>query len=776
MSCMDRKLALAVGLVSASAIAFEIALTRVFSLLFQYHFAFLAVSLAILGLSFGTALVKLRRIEPANAISALRFVLVALSLSYLVAAILLAIIPTTATVLLHVAVALAPMALTGAAMALLFMLRPQASGLLYGADLIAAAIGIAAALGLLAALGAFNLVIALGAAVALGAMALTWPTTQRVHVVAQAAASSPIPRGFVAPVVCLVLSLALLAVNLGVRVIDYSPLRALDGPPDKTMLNVLRDPSFGARVVYSAWDPFARVDVVETNDPAVKYVFTDAGAGSFMHRFDPSILRQAQDSGQALDTVRNLQATVEYVPFATGKAGKTLVLGAGAGKDVLLAKLAGASDIVAVEVNPAMIEATRRFGDYNGRIFDQPGVRLHIGDARAFAEGDAEKFDLVYLNVVYSQAAPPASQALAESYVFTREGFKAYLDRLNDDGRLAIIAHNGIEGTRAAITAIAALSDIGVPLTQTLNHIAVLMQNNPNPTQRPTVLIASKSPLSESSVAGLVAASRALNLQPLHLPGVFEAGFEGIKAGQTIEQFVAIDQTYQLFPTTDNQPFFYKLDPGIPGPVMQALLFTTALAFFLLVLLLRERTRVAPGAAGYVVAIGLGFMLIEIPLIQRFQLLVGYPVLSLVLVLGALLLAGGIGSWVSQRWPAPSLMRRVMIAATAIVAIGGVYLFVLPIIVQAAVGLPLAARAWVVVLLTAPLGFAMGIPFPSLLRAVGERAGGNVALLWGVNGAFSALGATLAMWLAMSAGFQWATVAGIAAYMALIAFAQRVKA
>jgi hypothetical protein len=193
------------------------------------------------------------------------------------------------------------------------------------------------------------------------------------------------------------------------------------------------------------------------------------------------------------------------------------------------------------------------------------------------------------------------------------------------------------------------------------------------------------------------------------------------------------------------------------------------------VLLLGQTRRASPAVAAYLAAIGLGFMLIEVPLIQRFQLLVGYPVLSLVLVLGTLLLAGGAGSWVSQRWPVESLMKRVMIAGAIIVGIGLIYLIALPAAVQAAVSLPPAGRALVVVWLTAPLGFAMGIPFPSLLRRVGERVGGNIALLWGVNGAFSALGATLAVWLAMSAGFQWAMLAGIAAYLTLILAAQRVR-
>jgi predicted membrane-bound spermidine synthase len=761
---MNRKFIIAVGLVSCAGIVFEIVLTRIFSLLFQYHFAFLALSLAILGISIGTALVKLLRLD-ARAGVILPRVLALLSLSFPAAAFLLATLPATGSVLLHVIVALAPFTLTGMAMALMFTLRAQWAGTLYGADLIGAAIGVAAALGLLSLLGAFNGVLALGIVVALAALILAWPPAH-ANAIAQASTSLPNPRRLALPVICLAVSILAVLANAGTRFIDDAPLRATaDAPPDKTLLRVLGDPSFGARVVYSAWDPFARIDVVETNDDSQKLVFTDAGAGSYMLRFNGD-----------LNSVASLKQSVEFVPFADRVITKTLIFGAGAGKDVLLAKLAGSNDITAVEVNPSMIDATRKFGSYNGNIYDQAGVKVHAGDARTFAESSRDLFDLIYLNLVYSQAAPPASQALVENYIFTREAFRAYLNRLSDTGRFAIIAHNGIEGTRAAITAIAALNDLGTPLPQTLDHLAVLMQNNANPTARPTVVLVSRQPFTPAELTTLQMAARALDLQQLHLPGGFDLGFKMLKDGATLEQFLSVDQTFELFPATDNQPFFYKLDPGMPAPITQALIAAAVLSGLLLVLLMGQARGSTPALAAYVAAIGAGFMLIEVPLIQRFQLLMGYPVLSLVLVLGTLLLAGGIGSLISQRWPVASLMKRVMVAGALIAAIGLVYLIALPAAVSVLIGQPVAVRALFIVLLTVPLGLAMGIPFPSALRVASAKPAPQIALLWGVNGAFSVLGSTLAMWLAMAAGFQYAMLAGIAAYLVLIFCASKLRA
>lgn len=757
------------GLISATGIALEITLTRTFSVLFQYHYVFLAITLAVLGLSLGAALVHVWHIEDAShSAQVLQRLLIALSLSFPLSALVLANLPSTVSIILHVIFALLPFMLLGAASSLIFKLWPQSSGALYAADLIGATAGIAAALLLLGVLGAFNVIIALGlvgagaAFINAGDWAFFWQPAP-LHIIAQRVSPSlREKRPGVAPVICAGVSIVALAVNASTGLIDYAPARIADAPPDKTMLALLRNPAQEARIVYSAWDPFARVDVVETQDTSSKYVFTDGGAGSYMLRFNGD-----------LNTVAGLRDTLEYVPFARTNTGRTLILGAGAGKDVLLALLANSQHIDAVEVNPSMIQATHTFSAYNGHIFDQPQVSLHVGDARTFAENSVERYNLIYLNLVYSQAAPPATQALVENYVFTCEAFRAYLAHLASGGRLAIITHNGIEGTRAALTALAAMQDSGIAPPQALDHLALLMRNDADPTQRTSVMIMSKDALSAQELQTLSHASDALGLQPLHLPGTFELGFKGLKAGQSLDQFLSIDQTYNLYPTDDNRPFFYNLDPGIPAPILQATLIAALLALLIAGLLLGQSRHHSPRLIGYLAAIGLGFMLIEIPLIQRFELLLGYPTLSFALVVGTLLLSGGLGSWVSQHWQVPDLPRRVRMIALIIAVLGLAYTFVLPLLLTQAVALPAFARALMLVLLTMPLGFLVGIPFPSALRLASQQRTGNIGLLWSVNGAFSALGSALAMLLAITSGFQWAMLLGIVAYLSLLIFVRR---
>lgn len=738
----------ALFLVLASGLIFEIALTRLFSLYFQYHFAFLAVSLAVLGLSLGAALGRFVATSDPKSASGkdLLITLIALSLSFPVTAIVMAWLPSAASVFPYAAVALIPFVLIGLFAALAFARFAIHSGLLYAVDLAGAALGVVSVLGLLTLMSAFSVVILLGAMAGLAVVILAFSSRRYL------------PGALLA----LLFGASLWGVNLTFGWIDYSPERLADAPRDKTMIAVLSDPAQSARIVYTAGSPFARVDVVETKDPEAKFVFTDGGAGSYMLRFDGN-----------LEKVARLRDSVEFIPFTRGPAERTLVIGAGAGKDVVLALLASAEEITAVEVNPAMVKATRHFADYNGDILDRPEVELVVGDARTFVERTSDRYDLIYLNLVYTQAAEPASQALVENYIFTRQAFRAYLDHLAPRGHLAIVSHSALEGSRAAITALQVLADGGKSLPQALEHMALLMVPPDDPTQRTTVMVLGKEPLQDREIRALATVANRLGLQPLFLSDVFEPPFAPLLQGSTLEEFLAGDPTYDLSPTDDDQPYFFKLDPGLPSPIQQALMAAGILSVGLFLLSLWTAATAGRrwrwiGLLIYAALIGAGFMLVEIPLIQRFQLLLGYPVLSVATVLGTLLLAGGLGSLLSQRWPETSLPLWVILAALWIGVVGLVYWLVLPALVRQLIAAPLAWRVLTTIGLTALLGIPMGVPFPSLMRLAAQYRG-RVALLWALNGAFSVLGSTLAVVLSMTWGFSSALTTGAALYLLLAA-------
>lgn len=768
----------ALFLLAASGLIFEITITRLFSFFFQYHYAFLAVELAVLGLGLGAAVAYYR---PAFLDKARFFAgkpplkpLLLLAVIFPLLAVGLARLPWTEDVWPRALLALMPFLLIGLWTTLLFAQFPTQSGLLYTADLIGAGGGVLAALGLLSWWSPLTLVLLLGvvtsaAALLVHVMGTATPnsftpatSTHRWFLTQKADANAP-TRHFAAgsiAVIVLVVTGGLWLSNLGWGWLDHLPPSAA-APRDKTMLAVLNDPTQAARLVRTVWSPFARVDVVETNDSQAKFVFADGGAGSVMVHYDGNP-----------QSVAYLRATPEFIPFALSPVTQTLILGAGAGKDILLGLLAGAKQITAIEVNPATAEVTRADSDYNGHILHDPKVRLVVGDARTYVERSSQLVNLIYLNLVYTQAASPAGQALVESYTFTREAFRAYLEHLAPGGHLAIVTHNALEGSRAAVTALQAFNDLGVPPDKALDHVALSMVASDDPTLRTSVLLVGRDPLSKGTLDAYVAQSQQQQMQPLFIPGKFETAFAPLRKGASLQDFVVADAAYELGPTSDDQPFFFQLDPGLPPALSQALTLAALLALiFLLVTLGQARQeRPAQGRLLFVqvALLGLGFMLVEIPLIQRFQLLLGYPVLSLATVLGALLLAGGLGSWVSQRWPEKGLLAQVRVVAFGIALVGLLYWLLLPTLIHTLLATPLPVRVGAAILLTALPGFGMGIPFPSLLRLFKANQRG-IALFWSLNGACSVVGSTLAMALAMTFGFGVALLGGVVSYGVLAA-------
>lgn len=742
----------AIFLVSGAGLAFEIVLTRIFSFLFHYHFAFLAISLAVLGISLGAALGRLTvplRAQQDNK-SILPITLAALCLGFCAVAVAIPWLPATPSPLPYVALALVPFALIGFFSATTFRCYVAYSGWLYGADLMGAAAGVALALSLFGSWGPFNVLLLLGLMSGLaGALTLCAGFAVKHSRLHQVTA-----------VTTLLMSAGLLWLNLRTDQINLSPVRLARAPRDKTMMLLLNDPTQSVRVVHTVWDPFARVDLVETTDPATMFVFTDGGAGSFMVRFDGD-----------LQKVAGLRQSLEFLPFELAPVDHVIILGAGAGKDVLLALLAGAERIAAVEVNPAMIQVARQFAAFNGHILDRPEVHLSVGDARAFMERDDQQYDLIYLNLVYTQATEPAYQALVENYIFTQEAFQAYLSHLTPRGHLAIVSHNALEGSRAAITGLQVLARGGKSLPQALQHLALLMYPASDPTMRTTVMVLGREPLRNDDVRLLATEAGRLGLQPLFLPGIFELPFVPLLQGATLEEFLAGDPTYDLSPTSDDRPYFFKLNPGLPLPIQQALGAAAFLAVAFLGLGLGTAGTAAKGwkRAGFVfyaALIGASFMLVEIPLIQRFHLLLGYPILSVAVVLSSLLLAGGIGSLWSQRWPEALLPRLVVLAVLWIAALAWIYRLLWPWLTPRLLPAPLAWRALATIVLTVLIGIPMGIPFPSLLRLSASDQQ-RLPLLWAVNGAFSVLGSTLAVVISMSLGFSRALATGAGLYLLL---------
>ncbi len=741
----------AIFLLAAVGLAYEVTLTRLFSVIFQYHYVFLIVSVSIMGLGIGAALATglMRAKHWQDEWADLTYAAILLAFLLIGVALVVSQLRSSSLMMVMLIAAVLPFVGIGFLNALIFAAFARHSGVLYAADLLGGAFGLGAAFALITWFGAFEAVIAL-AVVSAGA----------AGVLAAISCQRPLQTRTLG--ILLLLGLGFLA-NRVIGFIQFSPMSVEDAPPDKTLMWTLQQDA-SAAIVETRWDPFARVDMVETGDESLRYVFTDAGAGSTMVRYDGDP-----------EAVAWMQQEVAYLPFTVSPEAtdRVLILGAGAGRDVLMARLAGADSITAVEINPALVDLTRDSAEYNGNILDLAGVQTVITDGCNFAERTDETYDLIYANIVYSQAAAPGNSALAESYIFTREALRTYWHHLTESGRIGFATHHGIEGLRLVIAALDMLQREGMTTQQALQHIALASLRSGDPQTRTSVVMLMRQLWTPEQTQAFVDAAHTAGAGLLYMPGFQEMGLEGLALGAiTLDEYITANaDLYNYIPTTDDQPFFYQFTPGPPPGLSDLLLISVLAAFGYLSWLIfffvrRDRLQWKRASlAPYFALLGAAFLLIEIPLIQRFNLLLGQPVLSLVAVIGALLVGGGIGSLVSSRFAIETLPRLVTRFAGA-VAIGAMLSTIIyPAIIGWALPLELPARLIVTVLALLPLGFLMGIPFPSGLRLAHQVDSQGVAAFWGANAVTAVLGSALAMALAITAGFSTAVLVGAALYL-----------
>jgi hypothetical protein len=294
-----------------------------------------------------------------------------------------------------------------------------------------------------------------------------------------------------------------------------------------------------------------------------------------------------------------------------------------------------------------------------------------------------------------------------------------------------------------------------------------------------------KTPWTQDEIAAFSQESVARGLQALYVPGVFEVTLRGLTTDEiTLEQFVTSEE-YNLAPTTDDSPFFFNLNPGIPGPLqsLMRMALLAALGYLLLALLLqwvrgkRQKDQQVEssgfGWAGwlYFGLLGVGFMLVEVPLIQRAILLVGSSTQALTAVAGGLFVGAAAGSLLSGRWPVERIALRVAIAALIVAVLALLYAFLQPLAIQHLLPLDAPWRQLSAALILLPLGLPLGVPFSSGLRLAGRGGSSFVATWWGWNAVTSVLGSVLAPLLAILAGFRWAMVAGAVCYLLLAVLA-----
>ena len=752
------------ALVSLATLVLELTLTRLFSATMFYHFAFLAISIALFGSgASGVFLYVLRpRLEPEAAgrwlalASALFAASSVLALWVILSHPLSPVTPGLATLRslawIYGAAAL-PFFFAGSVITLAVTLWAGQISRLYLYDLGGAAAGCLVLVPLLGFLGAVDTVLA----VAVLAIAGGYLLSQRRWLLA-----------------LLGLAAALLAAN---RATGMIALREAKGLSE-------------AGIVFSRWNSFSRVTVTRTDNPDRMLIFIDSDAATWLLKDGPDLERHREHRGR-----------IESLAYHLGGRDKVLVIGPGGGVDVVIARLFGATDTTAVELNPLVardVMSSEPFLSYSGRLYEQPGVHLVVDEGRSFLRRSREHYDLILATMVDTWAATAAGAfALSENNLYTVEAFSDYLERLGPDGILSMTRwHQSPPDQLLRLVSLGrvVLAERGIDDARR-HFIVVKGPQEGQPLATATVLL-KKSPFSTEEVERAESFARDQGFEVLYTPSTRPANDITRLVGA--RDPAAMWRTFpsNISPPRDNSPFFFQsVRPrnvfsirwargewrrtNLGTLVLFGLVGISLLVVLLFILapllLVRRRLAQAPNRGRlpfllYFAALGAGFIVAEVVLVQKCVLFLGHPAYALTVVLFAILLFSGLGSLLSGRLPKASLRRSLRFVLLGVAALIALSILVLPPVFYGLVHLAAAWRVLITVLVLAPLGLAMGMPMPTGIRILDALAPELIPWAWGLNGAASVLGSVGAIALAMVTGFDQALLVAAGLYLTALFF------
>jgi hypothetical protein len=762
-----RQVYLAVGLTTLATLILELSLTRIFSVIFFYHFAFLAISVALFGLGIGGGLSYLMSQRSGNMFS---------KLGILAASNSLAVVATLVFVLslgsdLHIStltvvyfVNTVPFLFAGAVLSTAITLSVDRVDRVYFCDLLGAAAGCLLLIPLLNSLGGPSTMIAAGALYAGSSIVWFDLAGTRSWRVASLGLSA---------------ALALLTVinaKNGFIDVRYAKGRALHNE------------------VFVKWNSFSRIGINQDHDNLMIQIDEDAATTMVTqdpYRLLPSAKRELLSAGPGL-------------PYLLHPAAKTLIIGPGGGMDVFRALVSGSKDVTGVEINPIIATDIMRskFTHETNGLYLRPEVRIFVEDGRSFVRRSREKYQVLQATLVDTWASTAAGAfALSENNLYTVEAFQDYLQRLTDDGLLAFTRwgfNPPRESLRLLSLAIEALGRLGE--REPRRHFLVVREDPLNsPAALDTVLVFRK-PLPADQVARFRTIIQALPMKIVYMPGDPPSNQFGEMLLSPEPARFQMDYAFDVSPTTDNRPFFfYTTQPrdvwglirsylysgwrhhamddkvNLALPILYGVLLVSLIATSLMVvvprLFLGNRWPREKGVLRFLlffVAIGVGYILIEVALIQKFIVFLGQPTYALAVIIFSMLVFSGIGSYLSPRL-VKATATRLQFVLGAVAFLVALLAVMVPAVTATAMGLSLVLRASIAVGMIAPAAFFMGMPFPTGLKLLEHLHSPSLRWAWSLNAAASVLGSASAIFLAIYLGLRETMLIGGMMYLAALA-------
>lgn len=798
-------LQLSLLLISAVGMAYQVVLMRVFSIAQWHHFAYMIISIAMLGFgAAGTALTMLQPLLRGREVRWLRcasfLLMVSIVGGYVISQKVpfetfeLATQPRQLLYLLTLYVVLAvPFFLVSACITLGFFLTPQEVGRTYFFTMLGSGLGAAGVAGLLFLANPAMLICMLTLPAALAHVVLL---RKERWALARAAAV----------VVCGIVITAYGA-SVPVRISQYKGLSYALRLPDAEIVDERCSPLSLITAVQSA-------QIRETPGQISNYSMSEFGAlpaqiGLFFDAGAVSPVNDFRDGSWERFTY--LDYVTSALVYRLVERPSVLVIGPGGGTDILSALWHGAKHVTGVEVDPQVLDIMHgELARFSGDLYSRPDVTVVHAEGRGYLQSHEETFDLIQLPLSGSFAAAAAGvYALNESYLYTVEAFEVYLARLSARGVLAL--HCWLESPpRHAVklfaTAVEACERLR--LGHPADHLVFVRSWN-----NATILV-SRLPFTAEQVAAVRSFCTERGFDLCHCPGIRadEANRYTVldrpvyyEAAQSIlspeRQAFYKDYVFHIRPATDDRPYFFRFFKWRSSPrlvrgmgvewipfvewgyvalvatmLQSALLSVVLIAVPLVVLARGQHQRGAkPWVLVYFTTLGLAYMYLEIAFIQRFMLFLAYPVYAVAVVLTAFLVFSGLGSLAANRLPG-SPAQRAGRAAAGIALLALCYLLVLPRLFALAAGWPDEAKIPVAVAVLAPMAFCMGIPFPTGLQFVSDRHGALLPWAWGVNGCASVIGATLATFTSVHQGFRVVVLVALATYALAVIALQRLCA
>ncbi len=674
--------------------------------------------------------------------------------------------------------------------------NPRHTASLYAASLAGSGLGCVIFLALLMPLGAERLLVLMSVLATVAAVLFSWGAWRRGVLLSLA----------VAVAVSAVMPAAPRLYDMKVSPSKIPP-QLLEGNPDN-------------RVAYRRWTATGRIDVVSSPDLVYHnphtgqdwpfhIILTDGDAHTkLFHHPSGGRTPFMPMEGAALNAAYDFVTTPEV-----------LIIGVGGGREIWQALGKNAARVTAVEINPATVHVLREaFAETLGRPIDNPRVTLVNAEGRNHVRMERPgSFDLVYMCGVDTFAAlSSGAYTMAESYLYTEDAFRDYLRVLKPDGVLSISQYSFVvprEIMRLTVTSMEALRDSGVK--EPWRHVFVLRERDWG------TVVVKKSPFTNEEVDRIEERARKYGHGIAYRPGLeqlpvtrdtvarYGTGIaQPAPYGAALNPMTAYvlalqeghagsflqDFAYNVRPVTDDNPFFFRyykwnrvllgtgqpivMDAGGGSLALVVMAFLLAAAgiavvvFMLLPLAVasrRQGIRVPAGRAirygAYFIALGAGFMLLEICLMQKFSLYLGHPTYSIATVLSTMLIGSGVGSLVSGMLPW-SPRRIIFLSIAGIGILVALYGLVFPSLLPGLLAFGPAVRNTIGAALIAPLAFLMGMPFPTGLRSVEQDSATLVPWAWGVNGAASVLASVAAVIIAVQTGFSFVMYLAAATYVA----------